>query len=179
MIDQKTNELKLEHHFDEQRCRHSLNNTVYVLHCHHYATLYSQLADDAKDLGGAQLLRQAAELSFHPQLKELFVRQDATDIRSRVTVIEEYWRSMGMGLLSIQNVGTMSAFAVMKRSHVDEGWIKKWGKRDEPVNFIGQGYLNASLAVLYELPPGSFSTIEEVSIVSGAEASRFTIVRAH
>ena len=28
---------------------------------------------------------------------------------------------------------------------VDQGWIKKWGQRDKPVNYIGQGFIAAAL----------------------------------
>ena len=65
----------------------------------------------------------------------------------------------------------------MDNSHVDEGWIKKWGNRDKPVNFIGQGYVAAALAAIYDLPAGSYDVYETQSIVSGADTSRFSLVR--
>ncbi len=82
-----------------------------------------------------------------------------------------------MGTVEFERVGEITAAARMDHSHVDEGWKKKWGKREEPVNFIGQGFLAAAMAAVYDLPSGSYEVREQQSIVAEAEASRFTIVR--
>ena len=60
---------------------------------------------------------------------------------------------------------------------MDEGWIKKWGKRDKPVNFITQGYLCAAFAAVYNQPQGSYKVSETQSIVSGADKSVFSVGR--
>ena len=63
----------------------------------------------------------------------------------------------------------------MVHSHVDEGWIKKWGKRDEPVNFIGSGYIAALFAAVLGKSTRSFDVKETASIVSGADKSEFVV----
>ena len=171
-------DMAIDQRFDSKACRHTINGQMHVLHCHHYATLYCQLADDAKMFDGKTLLRKAAEISFVPMLKRLMEDAGVSSISEKVTIVEDYWRFSGMGLLTMERVGGMSASAVMTRSHVDEGWIKKWGKRNAPVNFIGQGYLNAAMAAIYDLPIGSYSVQENQSIVSGAEASLFSLFRS-
>ena len=88
------------------------------------------------------------------------------------------WQTCGFGTLKFDHVGEVSGAAHMDHSHVDEGWIKKWDKRDKPVNFIGQGYLAGAMAAIYDLPAGSYTVFETQSIVSGADASRFSLVRA-
>lgn len=163
--------------FDPELCRHYDNNVPSVLHCHHYASLYTQLADDAEQFNGRALLRRAAELAFLPVLQQYFAKHEIDDRGERVAMAEEYWRSMGFGTLKFDWVGELSSAAHMDHSHVDEGWIKKWGTRDKPVNFIGQGFLAAAMAAIYGLPAGSYTVYETESKVSGAEASRFSLVR--
>ncbi len=168
----------IDHEFDRRTCRHTINGFDSVLHCHHYATLYCQLADDAEQFNGRALLQRAAELAFLDVLSTYFSEHGVRDLGDRVTLAEEYWRVSGWGTLQFNHVGELSAAAQMDHSHVDEGWLKKWGRRDKPVNFIGQGYLAAALAAIYDLPAGSFRVTETESIVSGAPASRFNLVRA-
>ena len=167
-----------DHVFDPKSCRHYDNSVPSVLHCHHYASLYCQLADDAEQFNGRQLLRRASELAFLPVLKKYFAEHQVADCGERVALAEEYWKSMGFGTLKFDWVGELSSAAHMDHSHVDEGWIKKWGTREKPVNFIGQGYLSAAMAAIYDLPAGSYTVYETESIVSGAAASRFSLVRA-
>ncbi len=177
MAIEKRTEWIIDHKFDPKSCRHFNNGKIGVLHCHHYATLYCQLADDADMVDGKELLRRSAEYAFWPLLSGYFKEHGVEKVDERVALCEEYWKLSGMGLLSFGRVGKMSAAASMAHSHVDEGWLKKWGKRDKPVNFIGQGFLAAAMAAVYGMPPGSFAVNEKQSIVSGAEASVFAIVR--
>lgn len=175
-IEKQTNWI-IDHSFDTKTCRHSMNGFTSVLHCHHYATLYCQLADDAELLDGKALLIKSCELTFFDVLSKYFKENNVNCKEERVTLAEEYWKLAGMGLLKFDRYGSVSASAHMDHSHVDEGWIKKWGKRDKPVNFFGQGYIAAALAAIYDLPIGSFTVTEQASIVSGAEASVFNAVR--
>ncbi len=167
----------VDHQFDRRTCRHTINGFDAVLHCHHYATLYCQLADDAEQFKGRDLLRRSAELAFLDVLSSYFAEHNVTDIGDRIALAEEYWKVSGWGTLKFDHVGELSAAAHMDHSHVDEGWIKKWGRREKPVNFIGQGYLAAALAAVYGLSAGAYRVLETSSIVSGAEASRFSLVR--
>jgi len=175
---EKHTEWVIEHEYERNKARHVMNGATMVLHCHHYATLYCQLADDAEMVNGKAMLRKATELAFLPVLTDYFAQHGVSAIADRVALAEEYWRLCGMGTLSFDRLGQMSAAARMEHSHVDEGWIKKWGKRGQPVNFIGQGYLAAAMAAIYGQPAGSYTVSETESIVAGAPASRFAIVHA-
>ena len=124
-------EWEIDHRFDPKTTRHYNNDAVTVLHCHHYITLYCQLADDAEMVDGKGLMRQAAELSFIKVLKDYFKKYQVTKLVERVALAEEYWKVCGMGLLHFEHVGKLSATAEMSHSHVDEGWVKKWGKRGQ------------------------------------------------
>lgn len=177
MTTERKTEWVVERSFDAKNARHYINGLPSVLHCHHYATLYCQLADDAEQMNGKALLRKSAELTFYKVLSDYYAKHNVTCIHERLSLAAEYWQFCGMGRLTFPRVGAVSGRVEMPRSHVDEGWIKKWGKRDTPVNFIGQGYLAAALAAAYELPTGSFSVNEIQSIVSGAATSVFSYVR--
>jgi hypothetical protein len=177
MAIQKKTVLTINHRFDPRSCRHEMSGAAYVLHCHHYTSLYCQLADDAEMFDGKALLRKAAALAFYDELVRIFDEHCADALDDKAALAEQYWKFTGMGIVALEAVGPMGGAARMPRSHVDDGWIKKWGKRDEPVNFIGQGFLAAAFAAIYELPVASFAVEETESIVAGAEASRFKIVR--
>lgn len=177
MAIRKQTELVVDQKFNRKSCRHLLNGSTYVLHCHHYATLYCRLADDADLFDGKALLRAGCEAAFVPELEKFFEKQDAYEVSERVELVEQYFKFVGLGILEFERVGSMAASARLNSSHVDEGWIKKWGNREAPVNFIAQGFLAAAMAAIYEEPIGAFETKEQQSIVSGAEASLFTIVR--
>ena len=177
MATEQLTEWVIDHKFDRRTCRHSMNGFDTVLHCHHYASLYCQLADDAEQFKGRELLRRSSELAFLDVLSTYYSEQQVKELNERIALAEEYWRLSGFGTLTFDHVGELSAAAHMKNSHVDEGWIKKWGQRDKPVNFIGQGYVAAAVAAIYDLPAGSYTVNETESIVAGADASRFSLVR--
>ncbi|MBN1348746.1 hypothetical protein JXJ21_04990 [candidate division KSB1 bacterium] len=158
--------------FDAERYRHYVNEWNSVLHCHHYATLYTQLADDAGDLfDGLKILYDTAEESFYPVLKDYFEKHSLNDLDDRIKIVEQYCAFTGLGKMTINSASMTEGEVEMSFSHVDSGWIKKWGERDKPVNIITHGYLAAAFAVLHNLPIGSFIVKEIESIVSGAENS--------
>jgi hypothetical protein len=173
----KQGKLSIEVKYDPARCRHYVNGETAVLHCHHYASLYTQIADDATLFDGRTILRETSEESFYRVLNDLMSRNDMTSISGRISAVEDYWSFCGMGSLSITKCDASGGRAEMVRSHIDEGWIKKWGKRNEPVNFITQGYLSAAFSVVHGAPRGTYGVTEEQSIVSGAEKSTFSISR--
>jgi hypothetical protein len=170
-------ELKLDHKFDPVRSRHFLNGAVSVLHCHHFTTLYCQLADDAEIVDGKALLANAAEETFAPILRQYFQEHGIEAVDDRIAVAEQYYAAVGMGILKVASFGNTAGRVVLTSSHVDEGWKAKWGERDAPVNFITQGYVAALFAAVSGHPVGSFQITEEQSIVSGAETSIFRAVR--
>lgn len=171
-------EFIIERKFDPSKYRHYINETNSVLHCHHYAALYTQLADDAGELfDGPGILYETAAESFYPILKEYFEEHNINELNERVKIIEQYWAFSGMGQLIITNSSVDESEAEMPFSHVDSGWIKKWGNREKSVNFITNGYLAAAFAAIHNLPLNSFEVTETQSIVSGAKKSQFKIIK--
>jgi hypothetical protein len=176
MAVEKELQLVVDREFCPRQCRHSINGTVYVLHCHHYATLYSQLADDLGMLDGKALLAASAEETFHAVLTDYFAKHGIDDIADRISIGQQYFGFTGLGTLEVTCLGPESGEARMPHSHVDEGWVKKWGSRETPVNFIGCGFIAALFAAAYDRPKGSYSVSELTAIVAGADCSTFQVV---
>jgi hypothetical protein len=160
--------------FDQKRMRHYLNGKVSVMHCHHYATLFTQLALDADDFGGTDIMVEASCESFWPVLRDYYKKNKIEEVSDRIAIAEQYCSFVGLGQVSFE-FSDGSGTATMKHSHVEEGWLKKWGQRNEPVNFMGIGYVKAAWAAIFGKDPSSVSVEETQSIVCGASATRFNI----
>jgi len=170
----KKTEIELDHRFDPRTCRHTMNGQVSVLHCHHYATLYTQLAEDCGMLDGRKLLTDVAEDAFREVLSSYYSTHGLDDVAQRIAIAEQYYAAAGLGKMRVLCAGPESCEVELLHSHVDAGWIKKWGKRDAPVNYITSGYIAGMLAAIWERPARSYSVVETAGIVAGAERSKFS-----
>ncbi len=148
----KKTEIVLDHQFDRKTCRHTLNGELHVLHCHHYATLYSRLADDCGMLDGKKLLTEVAEDVFFDLLIKYFNEHAITSLPDKFTIAEQYYAATGLGQMNVVCAGPESGEVELLHSHVDEGWIKKWDKRSAPVNFITSGYIAGMFSAVFERP---------------------------
>jgi len=169
--------IEFERAFDPRRCRHMLEGRVSVLHCHHYSTLYTQLADDCSLLDARGLLARVAADTFFAVLADIQRKNDLRTAAERIAAAEQYYGWAGLGRLKVIAAGPDAGEAVLERSHIDEGWVRKWGPRERPVNFITQGFLAAVFAAAFDGRPGQYAVRELESIVSGRERSRFQIAR--
>ncbi len=169
--------IEWERAFDPRRCRHLVEGRTSVLHCHHYSTLYTQLADDCTLLDARALLARVAAEAFFEVLVRVRSRNGVETPAERLAAAEQFYAFAGLGKLKVTAAGPDAGEAELERSHIDEGWIRKWGRRDKPVNFITQGFLAAAFAVAFDGQPAQYAVREIASIVSGAERSRFQIAR--
>ncbi|MBD3404296.1 hypothetical protein GF420_15510 [candidate division GN15 bacterium] len=162
-----------EHRFDSETMRHFVNDVPTVLHCHHYATLFTQLATDAEQLGGPAHLVEAAAEAFYRVLSEYLESHEVHERADRIAVVEQYFAFAGLGTIRFE-IGPRTASMVLPHSHIDEGWIERWGVRDKRVNYIGEGYVKAAIAAVLDLADWHHVAVEETaSIVCGASASTF------
>ncbi len=172
----KKTELELDHSFDPIQKRHYINGDCVVLHCHHFTALYTQLADDAKDFQGEKLLRETTEDSFYPILVNYFKKHSITTISDRISIAEQYYSAVGFGKMNIVGLGNFAGNVTLEHSHIDEGWMKKWGKNNKPINFITQGFIAAAFSAVNDKPTRSYNVQEVQSIVCGAKESLFKVV---
>ena len=176
MAIEKKTEFEIDHKFDPVHCRHYVNGVLSVLHCHHYATLYTQLAVDAVDFHGIEHLVDNAEDVFFEALGQYFEQNGVVALDDRIEIAQQYWQAVGMGLIRFTGVGKYEVTAEMEYSHVDEGWLKKWGAGERPVNFFTTGFVAAVAALLNDRPQRSFSVRESKSLVCGDAKSEFKAV---
>jgi hypothetical protein len=168
-------EFEVHQEFDAKTKRQVINGSPAVYHCHHYSTLFTQLALDAKALGGEKLLADAAAEFAFAELTAYFGDQGITSTADRVSAVEAHFGFVGLGALRLKFDGT-SGTAEMPHSHIDEGWLKKWRKHDRPVNLIGQGYLRGACAAVSDKHIEAFEVKETQSIVMGEALSAFSIL---
>ena len=156
MTTQDRPELVLERAIQPDSKKHTVNDEVYVLHCHHYATLYTQLAEDARSIAdGPAILVEATADTYRHIFDHYFADHDITDVGDRAAIVEQLFAAGGLGQLSFTGVTPEGGAVTMEHSHLDEGWIKKWGKRSEPVNYITAGIIAGAFGSFYDVPNDS------------------------
>ena len=167
--------LILDKKFDPKICRHYLNGQVSVLHCHHYSTLYTQLAVDA---GETDLLADVAEDTFYNLLTSYYKSHNIDNIEDRIDIAIQYYATVGLGKMQVNFLGDESGEVELLVSHLDKGWIKKWGNYDKPVNFITVGYIKGMFSAVFCKPTKTFKASEIKSIVMGDNSSIFKVFKA-
>lgn len=176
MTKYKKTELVLNKEFDAKSCRHKIDGNTVVLHCHHFATLYTQLAMDCSMLDAKVLLAECSEDVWAEFLSGYYCAHGISSTAERIALAEQTYAASGLGKMRVACAGPESGEVTIEHSHVDEGWINKWGKNDTPVNFIGAGFIAALFAAVFDKPVRSYFATETQGIVCGAPCSRFTVV---
>jgi hypothetical protein len=164
--------LLLDKRYDSKAKRHYLNGETTVLHCHHYAALYSQLAIDANE---TKLLAEVAEETFYRLLINYFDEYDLENIEERISIAEQYYAALGLGCMNVIFAGEDSGQVDIEISHIDAGWKRKWGAYDKPVNYISSGYISGMFAAIFDKELHSYNTNEIKSIVKGDKSSIFKV----
>ena len=167
-------DLNIDFAFDNDTYRHYMNGFLTVLHCHHYLCLTTKTALDFKDLGGIDILMSAAEDTIYPMLRDYIDRNSITQLEDKLAVGAGYYAIMGLGKMeAVFNKG--GGEVKLFRSHIDQGWLSKWGKIKSNINFFTCGYIAAMYAAATDSPLRSYKVTEVSSIVSGEENSLFQV----
>ena len=169
------NKTILRTNFDSDSCRHIANDQTLVLHCHHFASLTTQLANDCTLLDGKKLLAECAEDTFYKVLTDYYRQHNIYDLQNRIEIAERYFAEAGLGKLAVKYAGSCAGAVIMEHSHVDEGWVKKWGTASQPINHIGCGYVTALFSAIYDKPVRTYIAKERQSIALGADVSVITV----
>lgn len=170
--------LDMKFTFDPKTYRHYMDGHLSVLHCHHYMSLTTLLAEQMRDIGGVRILAETAEDTVRPLLDSYCQQRSINDLQQRLNVGREYYSVMGMGLMEPLTGASANGGSVrLSRSHVDQGWKMKWGAADHSVNYFTCGYIAAMFACACNRPARSFHVKEVASIVKGSPYSEFTVTR--
>lgn len=157
---------------DTQTMRHYSNGDLVVLHCHHYLSLFTQLADDAKYLDGPKILANTSKKIFKDVLSKYFKENNIIKIEDKITLSENYFSKIGLGKMEIKYNDNK---VILTRSHVDEGWIKKWNTSEKSINYFGTGYISAVFSIIHEKDINTDNVFETKSIAMGNDISEFLI----
>lgn len=172
-----TKKLDIEQSYDFNKKRHFANGSTIVFHCHHFTALTTQLALDSEKLAdGVRLLIESSEDCFRDFFNTIYLRQNANSISDKVQLAEEYFAWVGLGKLKVVSLGENGGEVELTHSHVDEAWLKKWGKSETPINFIGQGFICALFSNIYNKHSRSYHAQEQLSIACGDVKSKFIVV---
>ena len=118
--------LNLDFSLDNETFRNYLNGHAVVMHSHHYLALITQLAENLPEIGGPQLLKDVVEESMLAIFNDYIQKNGLVTPLQRCNVGKEYYSVYGLGKMKVG--GTEKGGEVsLVRSHIDEGWIKKWG----------------------------------------------------
>jgi hypothetical protein len=169
-------DLNVKFDFDSGTYRHRMNGILSVLHCHHYLCLTTRMAIQFKSIGGIDILRSTAEDTLYPLLHEYVTDNNITAPEVRLDIGAQYYSIMGMGKMAA-TLNRKGGAVKLFRSHIDQGWLKKWGRAEGHVNHFTCGYIAAMFSVATDTPPRSFSVRELESIVSGSKNSSFEVTR--
>ena len=163
--------LKLDFSLDNDTFRHYLNGHAVVMHSHHYLALMTKLAEEFDSIGGPQLLKDVVEESMWAVFNDYVTQNGQSTPLQRCNVGREYYSVYGLGKMKV--AGTENGGEVcLIRSHIDEGWIRKWGRHTKPVNHFTCGYIAAMFAVAFNKPAKSYTVVETDSMaVTGAEGT--------
>jgi len=167
-------DFKMDFTFDEKNYRHYMNGVMSVLHCHHYLCLTTQLARDFDDIGGIRILEETAEDTTRPLFDDYIEKNGIESFADRMMVGMKYYSTMGLGRMKVA-ASKSGGDVQLLRSHVDKGWLTKWGKAESHVNHFTCGYIAAMFAAAVQKPARSFKVTEIESIATGGDSSTFKV----
>ena len=166
--------LKLDFNLDNETFRNKLNGHPVVMHSYHYLALITRLAEDMNDIGGLQILKDVVEESMLAIIGDYVTKNELTSPLERCNVGREYYSVFGLGKMII--TGSESGGEVrLTKSHLDEGWIRKWGAADRPINHFTCGYIAAVFAAAFNKPAKSYTVTEAASMAAGEAEGKFIV----
>lgn len=160
--------------FDDKTYRHYMNGFLSVLHCHHYMSLLTKTAMETDNIGGIKILMESAEDAVRPLFDDYIQKNSISDPTEKMRVGVEYYSVMGMGKM-VARGNDKGGEVELSKSHVDQGWLMKFGKSDKPLNFFTCGYIAALFGAAFGKPARSYRVTEIASIATGEATSKFTV----
>ncbi len=168
------NQLNFRHSYDSITNQHFHRNFSVVMHCHHYFSVFIELAHAYEKQGGPRFMQEAAAETFGSFLRLYYLEDGIKDLGERIRIAEEYWRQVGMGIIRISTQDPTYGSARMNYSHIDEGWLKKGAPTSRPINYVTQGFLAGFMQAAYTGGRSRTYEVKETkSLVLGDEYSQF------
>jgi hypothetical protein len=169
--------LKLDFTMDNQTFRQYLNGQPVVMHSHHYLALITKMVEEMSDLGGPEILADTVEETMREIFDDYINNNNLTSPQDKCSVGREYFSAFGLGKMIVsgnENGGEVR----LTHSHIDEGWTRKWGNSDKPLNHFTRGYVAAMFGSAFSRPLKSYVVTEASSIATGDAESKFIVKTA-
>jgi hypothetical protein len=166
--------LRLDFTMDADTNRQYLNGHPVVMHSHHYLALITKMAEDLGDIGGAGILRDVVEETMRAVFDDYIQKNGLTSAQDKCNVGREYYSVFGLGKMVITG-DEQGGEVRLVRSHLDEGWVMKWGTTDNPVNHFTCGYVAAMFGAAFNKPLKSYTVTEAASIAVGDTEGKFIV----
>ncbi|HOI15749.1 MAG TPA: 4-vinyl reductase [Geobacteraceae bacterium] len=166
--------LRLDFTMDAETNRQYLNGHPVVMHSHHYLALITKMAGELEDINGTGILRDVVEETMRAVFDDYIRKNGLTSAQDKCNVGREYFSVFGLGKMVITG-DEQGGEVRLVRSHLDEGWIMKWGNTDKPVNHFTCGYVAAMFGAAFDKPLKSYTVTEAASIAAGDSEGKFIV----
>jgi hypothetical protein len=166
--------LRLDFTMDADTNRQYLNGHPVVMHSHHYLALITKMAQDLGDIDGTGILRDVVEETMRSVFDDYIQKNGLTSAQDKCNVGREYFSVFGLGKMVITG-DEQGGEVRLVRSHLDEGWVMKWGTTDKPVNHFTCGYVAAMFGAAFNKPLKSYMVTEAASIAVGDSEGKFFV----
>jgi hypothetical protein len=166
--------LNVEFHLDNETYRNYLNGHPVVMHSHHYLALITKLVEELGDIGGQQILMDVVEESMRAIFDDYIQKNGLTTPIQKCNVGREYYSVFGLGKMIVtgsENGGEVR----LVRSHIDEGWVSKWGPHNKPINYFTCGYIAAVFGAAFGKPLKGYTVTETASMAGGETEGKFIV----
>jgi len=166
--------LKLEYSLENETYRNFLNGHPVVMHSHHYLALITKMVEEMGDIGGPQILTDVVEETMLVIFNDYIQKYSLTSPMDKCNVGREYYSAFGLGKMIV--TGSEKGGEVrLVHSHIDEGWVQKWGPHNKPINHFSCGYIAAVFEAAFNKPAKSYSVTETASMAVGETEGKFIV----
>lgn len=166
--------LRIDFTINPETNRQYLNGHPVVMHSHHYLALITKMAEDLADIGGTEILQDVVEETMRAMFDDYIQKNGLTTAQDKCNVGREYYSVFGLGKMLITG-DELGGEVRLVRSHLDEGWVMKWGVTDRPVNYFTRGYIAAMFGAAFGKPLKSYTVTESASMAKGDPEGKFIV----
>ncbi|MBU1219867.1 hypothetical protein KKF34_05690 [Myxococcota bacterium] len=145
-----------------------------VMHCHHYMSLVTALSDQLESINAVKILRESAEDSIRTFLDAYFTQNNINSSTEKLATAKELYSVLGLGKFEVSG-NDAGGEIQMKRSHVDEGWVQKFGKSSKFINHFSCGFAAAMFAAAFGKSARSYNAFETASIAMGDSEGKIVV----
>ena len=149
-----------------------------IFHCHHYNTFLQASIESAKDYIDVYpiLINSAQEVAYH-QFTNHFAGKNLS-VDEKKAIAQEWHQYCGYGTLDLSEVSENGGKVSSPWNHYVEGWLSKFGKRNENqtgVAYFSAGFAAGALDAIYDKPVGTFCVEQTSCKTKGAATNEFAV----